>query len=554
MGVYSRGVYSRLLAVFFLSLAVASAQPQHGEKQFSLRGQVVDGVTGRPLAGVEIGLNNSDWQPAAEPITPDSQGRFAFSGLAAGEYILFASRPDFGMVFFDELPDPGFVQTILIKPEETGKAILFRVMPRSTLSGSVRDELSDPVERANVTVYRAVWVDGRVSLQQGQQSMTDDRGRYRIGNLPPGGYFVCAAAGGASVGGGTLAPTAGPVDFASRAEPRFYVQTCFPDASGSPLTSFQLPAGRQSEINLTLHAVSAASLRGRLLNLPPGIGTSIRLIHDGAFSTAQPLFSGVDAEGKFAFRGVSPGRYRLEADFNWQPPDGPPRFLIARLPVEIAGSNLEGIEVPLESPAVIDVVLHGAEQDDSERETVQFGLRPTMASWGWSWARRERKGPLRFASLAGGSYWLVTRTNPTTCVQSAKLGEQDALRGPVTAKSGMESRLDVTLSKDCGEIHVRVVSDGKPVPDAKVLLLLSGSAKEPGNMFTDFAGDQGEISFAGLAPGRYLLWAWRLDSAGSFVGPAGLGSVEGQATAVLVSKGEPVKIDVPVLQQEKQPR
>lgn len=543
-------VHSRLLAVSFLSLAVASAQAQHGEKQFSLRGQVVDGVSGRPLADVEIGLDGIDWQPVAEPITPDAQGRFVFNNLAAGEYILFARRPDFGTVYFDELPDPGLIQTVHIKPEQTVKTVLFRVMPRSALTGTIRDEFSDPVEGANVILYSAVWVDGRVSLRSGQQSGTDDRGRYRIGNLRPGGYFVCASHGGANNGAGTVAPAAGPVDFASRAAPRFYVQTCFPDASASPLAPLQLSPGRESEINLTLRAASTASLRGRVLNLPPGIGTGIRLVHEDAFDTAQPLVTGTSGDGKFALQGVLPGRYRLEVELNLQPRDDPPKHLVARVPVEIGGANLEGIDVPLESPAFIDVVFRATEPAKAEAETVQIGLRSASGS---SWAQREGKGPLRLTALFAGSYWLLTRTKQSTCVQSAKLGDQDALRGAVTVKSGMAGQLDVTLSKDCGEIRGRVVSDGNTVPNAKVLLLVSGSAKEPGNMVTDHADDEGEFSFSGLAPGRYLLWAWREDGA-SFAGPASLGSVEGQASAALVTKGEPVKIDVPLLQQEKQPR
>jgi hypothetical protein len=541
-------VCSQLLAVSLLALPIELAHGQNGEKKFSLQGQVVDGVTGRPLAGVEIGLDGIDWEPAAEPATPDAQGRFVFHGLAAGQYILFASRPDFGRIFFDEVPDSGVTQTVHIKPEQTVKTVLFRVMSRSAVSGTVRDEFSDPVEYSNVILYRAAWIDGRVRLQPGERSTTDDRGRYRISNVPPGGYFVCASPGGTNNGGGNVAPSAGPVDFASRAEPRFYIQTCLPNASGSPFTPLQLSAGRQTEINLTLRSASASSLRGRLLNLPPGVSTGIRLVPEDAFHDAQPLFSGTAAEGKFMFRGVLPGRYRLEADFNWQPPNSPLTHLVARVPVEIGGTNLEGVDVPLEPPAVIDVVFRGAEPAKAEAQTIEIGLRSSSES---SWAQRESKGPLRFASLFAGSYWLFTRTTKTTCVQSAKLGEQDALRSAVTVKWGTTAQLDVTLSKDCGEIQGRVVSDGIAQPNAKVLILISGSAKEPGNMLTDHTDDEGEFSLNGLAPGRYLLWAWREDAGGSSVGPASLGSVEGQATSVLVTKGEAVKIDVALLQQEK---
>lgn len=526
-----------------LSFAAASIRPQSGEKSHTLRGQVVDGVTGRPLAGVEIGLDHTPWQAVSETTTPDSQGRFVFSGLAAGDYLLFASRRDFGRIYFGELPYRS-VQVIHIKPGQSGKDVLFPVMPRSTLSGSVRDELDDPVAGAQVTVYGGVWNDGRVKLGFVSEGRTDDRGRFRIGSLKPGGYFVCAKTG-SLMAGENAAPTAGPVDFAARSEPRFYAQTCVPDTSKSLLAPLEIAPGQQAEMQLTLRSASALSLRGRALHVPPEIGIAIRLMREDAVEATEPLLAYTNAEGKFEFRGVSPGRYHLETGVNWQPPDGPPKRLIARLPVELH-SSLDGIELPLEAPSVVEVVLHGADADKTEPEAPQIGLRSPSGS---VWAYREHQGPPRFAEMSPGTFWLVAHTHRGTCVVSAKLGQQDALKGPVTVKPGA-AQLDVTLSKDCGGIQARVISDGKPVPDAKVLLVLSGSAKDPGDMVTEFADDQGEATFEGIAPGRYFLWAWQVDPAGSFVGPANLGKVEGQATAVVVSKGEPVKIDVPVLSRE----
>jgi len=146
----------------------------------------------------------------------------------------------------------------------------------------------------------------------------------------------------------------------------------------------------------------------------------------------------------------------------------------------------------------------------------------------------------------------VTRTHldKSICVESAKLGEQDAMHGPVNVAAGTTARLDVTLSRDCGEIKARVVRDAQPVPDAKVLLLLSGSPKQPDDLLTDFADELGESSFTGLAPGRYRLWAWHVDLFGSFVGPAKLEGTEGQSTVVELRKGQHVTIDVPLLTQE----
>jgi protocatechuate 3,4-dioxygenase beta subunit len=529
---------------------VAAAQEKPGDTGFSLRGKVVDGVSGHPIRNVELRLSDLHWQQAAEPAVADPQGRFVFSGLTAGEYILSGDSPETGPVFFDELPEPGLAQTIQIKPEEPERVVVFRIMPRIAIGGTVRDEFGDPVERAMVTFHRPAWVDRRVILHQVQQTTTDDRGRYRAGRLPPGGYVVCAGA--ARNGAGeAIAATAGPVDFASRRAPHIYTQTCDPDLGGSQPAVMKVPAGQQAEVDLTLVPVPAVSVLGRLRNLPPAGGLGVRLVRDSEFSSDPPLFTTAGEDGTFAFRGVLPGNWRLEADASWQEPDGTRKSLLARLPIEVGSANVDGMDVPLDPAGVIDVVLHSLEGEKISPERVQLGLRPTVARSGnMQWAQPDPPAPFRFSALAAGSYRLVTRTNATTCIESATMGEQDVLHGTVTATSGMTARLDVTVSRDCGEIKGRVVREGKPVPDAKVLLLLSGSATEPDDLLADYANEQGEIQFVGLAPGRYRLWAWHVDSFGSFVGPASLDGAEEQSAVVQVDRGKHVTIDVPLLRQE----
>ena len=74
-------------------------------------------------------------------------------------------------------------------------------------------------------------------ISLGQKS-TDDRGRYRLGNLAPGSYIVCT-------GGGqnAQAPLTGPVDYSTRVDNRYYVRTCS--------RTFQLSPGQRAQIDLT---------------------------------------------------------------------------------------------------------------------------------------------------------------------------------------------------------------------------------------------------------------------------------------------------------------
>src|ERR1700687_1382016 len=169
-----------------LTLTPVAAQTRPGEKQHSLSGQIVDGLSSRPVIDVELALGTAKWESAADPATPDSQGRFVFHGLPPGDYVLSAARPDFGTIYFGELPDPGEIKTIHMGPDDEGKAVVFRLIPRSSVSGVVRDELGDPVVAASVSLSRPVWNDGRVTLQQVSQGTTDDRGQFKIDNVVQG--------------------------------------------------------------------------------------------------------------------------------------------------------------------------------------------------------------------------------------------------------------------------------------------------------------------------------------------------------------------------------
>jgi Carboxypeptidase regulatory-like domain len=125
------------LACILVMLPVANfAQPS--EKLHSLSGQIVDDLTGRPITDAELALSTSHWEP-------DSEGRFTFHGLAAGEYVLGASRADFGTILWGQLPDAGWFQTIDFRLGDDDKAVVFRLVPYGVVTGTVRDEFGDPI-------------------------------------------------------------------------------------------------------------------------------------------------------------------------------------------------------------------------------------------------------------------------------------------------------------------------------------------------------------------------------------------------------------------------
>jgi hypothetical protein len=507
-------------------------------QRFTLSGTVVDGAGNQPLAGVELTLQTGQWKSVGDPAISDGQGRFAFGGLAAGEYVLSAEGSGFGTVHYGEAPDPGWVSSIRVGGEGGDKSVVFRIVPRAAIEGTVRDEFADPMVRATVSVARPVWRNGRTIMVNVAQKSTDDRGRYRFGNLAPGSYVVCA-------GGGqdASAPVQGPVDYATRVANRFYARTCN--------RAFQLSPGQHAQADLNPISSTAATVRGHVQNLPPQTGFSVNLAPaDGSEGMSQTFNAFVDAtQGTYTIRGVPAGRYRLRAQ-TYANAGGAQRPLLADFPVDVGSSDMDGLDVAFDSAGTVDVALHGVAENQIDAERVIVTLRGAHAAGDFRGSTRDKDGVFRFDAVPPGSYRLSAWGPEESCVESVKLGGREVRGAPIELGASTASHLDVTLSKNCGSIRMRAMRDDAAVPGAKVVLLLSGTAKDPGDLKEDFANDEGELSFSGLTPGRYLVWAWAVEGKGAMAGPASLAAVEQQATVVEVTAGDPVRVDVPLLADE----
>jgi Carboxypeptidase regulatory-like domain len=177
----------------------------------SLRGQVVDGVSHRPRADVDLYLCTAERAAVAGPVLPDDKGRFAFSGLEPGSYILRAERADFGTIHYGQLRDSK-VRTIDLAAGDQQEPVLFRIQPRGSISGTILDEAVERMAGVSVSANRATWHDTGLGYTAIESVDSDDRGRYRITNVPAGAYLVCAQPRGAP----RAIPVTGPVDFLRR--------------------------------------------------------------------------------------------------------------------------------------------------------------------------------------------------------------------------------------------------------------------------------------------------------------------------------------------------
>jgi hypothetical protein len=511
------------IVMFFITL-LAYAQP--GEGTYAVRGQVVDRFTGKPLPGVEVTLCKKGLAPLTEPVVSDDQGRFVITGLPAGEYFLGALL-NHTIVYYGEYHDaPGWLDLVRTGPGIKEEPLIVRVAAPVVVSGTVRDEFGDPLPGANVQLLRQRWRDGRISFDETGSGATDDRGRFRLPGIQPGTFRLCASA------DSKTAAVAGTLDFGAPNVQRAYAPICHPGENGT----FRIVSGENPMVDLKLSSSAGGSIRGRVSGPRQA---AIRLVREGTVANPAVRFDSVRPDLSFQFEAVGPGRYYLESEIQQ-----PGVCWRGRRAIEVGDSNVEGLSFQFEPCATVELVVHDLANQPKAAASVKVGLRSVEAGSEEMWPWEGSTGP---AELRAGEYWILTRTEDeepdvrTHCIESMKLGGR-TVRGRIKLEPGA-TRLEVTLSEHCAVIGGQTVSQGNPAPRSMLVILLSGSAQNPGDLFLMSTGEGSHFELVGLAPGRYLLWAWPEDTDG----PASLAEVESQAAVVTVGADQKAQVAVNLL-------
>jgi hypothetical protein len=147
-----------------------------------VRRAVVD-LLGVPDSERHLAIGRVDVKRQVET---DNDGRFEFGELPAGSYMIIA------------MDGTGFVplnarRDVILRDGQSAQ-LLIRLPPTGMIVGRVEDEHGEPVTGAQVQALRKGIGFGknRVASSAGSPADTDDRGRFRLFNLPAGEYYVAA--------------------------------------------------------------------------------------------------------------------------------------------------------------------------------------------------------------------------------------------------------------------------------------------------------------------------------------------------------------------------
>jgi hypothetical protein len=314
-------------------------------------GRIID-ATGAPIGAATVAISGVGRPAASQPprVLSDSEGRYFFGELPAGNYSLTATKPGWLGGAFGRRWWGGASVPIELAADERRGNVDVTLWKGGVISGRVTDEAGEPMVHVDVRVAQTKFVAGHRQATFGLRVLTDDRGVYRFPSLSPGDYLVVVPVGvlshpttfagqfdhaflqtmttiGAAplqIESGTVAVSGGKALFTSLLSMPFappvdgvwqtYATTFYPSTAGiGSATTVRVGAGEErSAINIAMHPTPTFPVSGRVTGPDgPAAGYAVHLVP--AESADAPLFDTAtavtDGHGDFTLLGVPTGRY-----------------------------------------------------------------------------------------------------------------------------------------------------------------------------------------------------------------------------------------------------
>lgn len=607
----SHGLLGALLVLLLLTAGGAAQAPRDTSGGVirvpvgtaSISGVVVSAESGRPLRKARLLLNGQSRTTAtlregiatgdalSRAALTDDQGQFTFDGLPAGEFTIEASRDQYLPSSYGQTR-PGRPGTTIDLGAAQHLQIAIPLTRGGVITGTVVDELGEPLMNARVRAMRFLLVNGFRRLRSASEVRTDDRGVYRLFGLEPGEYLVSgtqplSADGGgeemqlameellttlrttAAARGGNLSSIAVPIPARGTGAiqtpfaPTFYPGVTSPGSAGRLTVEGGV---ERSGVDIRLLPIRTGTITG-VVSGAPDANARVQVLLQNTDASAEPttMTTNASATGEFVLAGVQPGSYMVYAQtLPGQPqpvmvngqrvvtPSGDVRTtnfarLHGRTPVIVDGERPSTIVItlapgrPIAGHVTYDLRQSPARGTITTISIAPIPQNPQLPAFNTSpQANVDADGNFTLPGIRPGRY--ILRATGPGLLKSAMWSGQDTLDVglEVTADtdvSGVELTMTDRPSTLSGTI---TTADGKPATGTTIVVAPTNSGlwrNGSRRIATTRPTTDGRYVIRGLPAGEYYLAAVTDVEAGEQFDPEFLRALVGAAVTVTITDG-----------------
>jgi protocatechuate 3,4-dioxygenase beta subunit len=514
--------------LFVLLLAVAQAQlevlspgsppqpPPTVTGTSSIEGTVVNDATGEPVKKAQVRLLGavSEKQPVA---MTDASGSFAFHKLPAGTYVVNAMHDGFDQNRALLLGDAQ--KQVTLTDDQAKNGVELRLPPTGAISGRITDENGDPAPNCSVGALDASTLDSFPWQQQGgRQAQTDDRGEYRISNLPAGRYIVyqhCQRG------------IAAPHGFMERGDPQTPVWAWVPGVyggadEGAGASALRVHSGEEIRgIDFHLKITNAFHVSVTVVPDDPNVNLQnmwVRLeARDPAMARVLQYGMGrQNNSAEFHATPVVPGSYIAIADIQL-----PNKHWHGEEPVEVRDVPPQPVKLSLTSAMTVsgdleteDIATTGTNtntsggDDPPSRPQATVSLIPLKTSFNGGIPQTQPtddKGNFSITGVLPGRYQLQV-IGATNSIKSVTLAGRGVSPSAIDLGPGATGPLHVVISMKQVPVQVSVNNLRQDQQTWVFLLPKGATSPYPGLNPTMASADQSPVSMQ-APPGEYTAYA-----------------------------------------------
>jgi protocatechuate 3,4-dioxygenase beta subunit len=568
---------------------------------------VLDATSGRPLAGAIIAIHGEALQAPASGVQTSGRprvrtggdGRFFFRDLPRGTFTISATKMGYADGAVGRRRLGGASQSITLADGERIGDVTVRMWKHAAITGTVVDEMGEPVIGVQLRAFRREFAGGRPRYVTGAvfiqpSAVTDDRGVYRFGQLTPGDYVVATVgrpvsvsvsmaqelqgrtdATGADVGAVALPGTAAstqvgtiayglgrgvPIPLPTRDGRLFvYPQSFYPSVPTFPqATIVSVAAGEErSAIDLQIHPLPTVRVAGTVVG-PEGvaIALSMRMFPETAEDVGLDMdvpTAVTDRNGNFEFPAVSAGQYKIRASVRPPRPDPRAPFenaLWLEMPIAVGRSDIEGLVLSLQPG--LRVAGHLEFEGNAPHPTgsrlqqvavaLEAAVAPPNAVTQVS-GRVNADGQFTAAGATPGQYLVRVNSPAGWMFKSATYRGRNVSDEPFDLDTDANDVV-ITFTDRWTGMHGIVQGARGPDPEATVLIFpmdphtWTGYGLAGRRVRSVRTSRSGDYNVHSIPPGDYYVVAIPEERAADWQDPAFLASLTSIATRVTIGDGD----------------